>query len=143
MNAGLQCYEETLWSLREGRNWPSRLDMMASTADILSLSAVISDDDEAPAKWSSTAMLLRTVAAAYRGYVQSDPCGDTEWLTATCQGWAALVWAVKDGTPLQRAEALHALYEEVSPQMPEGAALVLDDIASAEMASADQAAMAA
>jgi hypothetical protein len=128
----LGCYEQLLRNLPSSGNWAQHLDMMAASADTVSLVAEVRDDETGARKWEETALLLRAVAAANRGYILSDPCGAAEWLTVSCHGWAALVWGVTCGTSLERAESLHALYEVIAPYT--AAALVLDDIAAAEMA---------
>jgi hypothetical protein len=116
--------------------WAPVLDVMAYSADALAFTAHTAGAGEIAAKWDDTALLLRAVAAADRGYVLSGPCGDAGWLTATCQGWTALVWAIHHGGPADRAEALYALCAEVHPWMAGSAALVLDDLAAAELATA-------
>jgi hypothetical protein len=137
-NTDLERYNEHLRELAAMpiRQWAGHLDVMAYSADALALTARMAGVAEEAAKWDDTALLLRTVAGACRGYVLSGPRGDARWLTATAQAWTALVWEIDHGSPADRAETLYALFEAVSPWIAERAATVLDDLAAAELAAA-------
>ena len=107
------------------------LEAMAGWAGVLTTAASVMHDDEDEAiRWMQVSLLLRAVAQTERGFVLTDPCRTEDWLNHPVL-WGLLATTRDDR--MRRASYLHSLYEAISPAMPSGAALVLDDIAASEM----------
>jgi hypothetical protein len=127
-----------LAGLTAGNDRATALEDMAWWAEEIADSADLYTDGmklvRERAKWTFTATVCRAIAATERGYILVDPEDVVKWLAASDWAWEALIQNA--GKHAERAEILHALYEQFARVPGNGAALVLDDIAATELTAA-------